>query len=99
MRKKPDDRLRHLLGPYQIPALRVGDRATCLYRNCDVVVTSWTDPPISWPRCKRTAGKGHPSLLVDEELARAIKTESAAAVMHWWGVGAALFTTGGRGSA
>jgi hypothetical protein len=30
--------------------------------------------------------RGHPSLLVDEELARAIRTEAAAAVMFWWGV-------------
>jgi hypothetical protein len=27
----------------------------------------------------------HPSLLVDEELARAVRTESAAALTYWWG--------------
>jgi hypothetical protein len=29
--------------------------------------------------------KGHPSLLLNDELARAVRTESAAAVCHWWG--------------
>jgi hypothetical protein len=86
MPRPVDDRLRLLHGPYQAPGLRVGDRAACLYRDCDAVVTSWTDAPISWPRCKRAEGKGHPSLLVNEELACAIRTEAAAAVMRWWGV-------------
>jgi hypothetical protein len=30
--------------------------------------------------------KSHPSLLVDEELARAIRSESAAVLRYWWGV-------------
>jgi hypothetical protein len=30
--------------------------------------------------------RSHPSLLVDEELARVIRNESAAAVSHWWRV-------------
>ena len=80
------DRVRLLHGPYQPPRLYVGDRATCLYRDCDVVVTSWTDAPISWPRCRHLTGKSHPSLLVNDELARAGWMESAAAVGYWWGV-------------
>ena len=84
------EKVKLLHGPYQVPALRVGDRATCLYRECAVVVTSWTDAPISWPRCRRTEGKGHPSLLVDDELARAIRTESAEAIKHHWRVGEQL---------
>jgi hypothetical protein len=52
-----------------------------------VVVTGWTDARIPWPRCKRLQGKGRPALLVDEELARAIRSESAAALRRWWGVG------------
>jgi hypothetical protein len=51
------------------------------------VFTSWTDAPISWPRALPVGEKGHPGLLVDDELARAVRTESAVAVMHWWGVG------------
>ena len=63
-----------------------GDRAVCLVRDCDVVITSWTDARISWPRCLPVGRKGHPSLLVDDELARAIRTESGAAIHFWWGV-------------
>jgi hypothetical protein len=63
------------------------DRATCLYRDCDVRVTGWTDAPISWPCCRPLAvPRSQPSLLVDQELARAIRYESAAAIMRWWGV-------------
>jgi hypothetical protein len=81
------DRVRLLHGPYRAPALRKGDRTTCLLRNGPVVVTSWTDARIPWPRCRaldRTGGGS--GILLDEELARAVRCESAAAVMHWWGV-------------
>src|SRR5262249_11125419 len=30
--------------------------------------------------------RGHPSLLVDDKRARAVRCESAAAVRYWWGV-------------
>jgi hypothetical protein len=79
------DRVKLLFGPYRPPRLRRGDRAACLFKDCDVVVTGWTDARIAWPRCLPLGTKGHPSLLVDEELARAIRHESAAAVQHWWG--------------
>jgi hypothetical protein len=45
-----------------------------------VVITSWTDARISWPRCRRPVGKSHPSLLLDTELARAVRTEAAVGV-------------------
>jgi hypothetical protein len=83
MPRIPDQgRLRH--GPYDPPALRVGDRADCLMRGA-VVVTSWTDARILWPRCKRQ-GKSHPSLLLHDELARAVRAEAVEAVRYWWGV-------------
>jgi hypothetical protein len=44
------------------------------------------DARISWPRCRRPVGKSHPSLLLDSELARAVRTEAAAAVEWHWGV-------------
>src|SRR5271167_1560045 len=86
MSKRTDDRTRLLHGPYQAPRLHVGDRTVCLFKDCDVAVTGWTDAPISWPRCLPVGSTGHPGLLVDDELARAVRMESAAAIRHWWGV-------------
>ena len=81
------DSFKLLFGPYAAPRLRKGDRAACLYKDCDVVVTGWTDARISWPRCRPLGvPRSRPSLLVDEELARAVRHESAAALRHWWGV-------------
>src|SRR5262249_42500207 len=81
----PDSR-RLLHGPYRAPALAKGDRATCLLRDQEVVVTIFTDAPIPWPRCQPVGQRGGSGLLLDEELARAVRCESAAAIMHHWGV-------------
>jgi hypothetical protein len=56
------------------------------FKDCLVVVTGWTDAPISWPRALPVGWLGHPSIVVTEELARAVRLESAAAIRHWWGV-------------
>jgi hypothetical protein len=87
MARTVDERLKLMHGPYKAPRLRRGDRAFCLFKDCDVVVTGWTDARISWPRCRPLdVPRSHPSLLVDEELARAIRHKSAAAVRFWWNV-------------
>jgi len=79
------DRVKLLFGPYTAPRLRRGDRATCLFRDGEVVITIWTHAPIPWPRCRALDSPGGGSgLLVDEELARAVSHEAAAAVMFWW---------------
>jgi hypothetical protein len=57
------ERARLLFGPYHAPPLKRGDRATCLFHDCLVVVTGWTDAPIPWPRCRALcrAGRRGPS--------------------------------------
>ena len=80
------ERVRLLFGPYKAPSLRRGDRSSCLFRDCQVVVTGWTDARILWPRCRALDNhqSGEWALLVDEELARAVRHEAADAVMFWW---------------
>jgi hypothetical protein len=79
------ERIRLLHGPYRRPNARVGSRAACLVKG-EVTITGRTRARLPWPRCLPVDRRGHPSLLVDEELARAIRCESAAAPMYWWGV-------------
>src|SRR5262245_4692176 len=79
------DRVKFLFGPYCPPPLKRGDRAFCLFRDCTVVVTSWTDARIPWPRCRPLDNPlGGSGLLVDEVLARAVRHESAVAICFWW---------------
>ena len=81
-----DARVHLLHGPHRAPPLKRGDRAACLFRDGDVVVTGWTDARIPWPRCRLPGGHGGGSgLLVDGELARAVRSESALAVRYWCG--------------
>jgi hypothetical protein len=78
------DKVKLLFGPYEPPPLRKGDRTSCLYRDADVVVTGWSAGRISWPRCRALDSRGHGSgLLVEEELARAVRSESVVAIRYW----------------
>jgi hypothetical protein len=81
--KSHPQHVRLLHGPYQAPALRRGDRAFCLFRDADVVVTSWTHARIPWPRGRPVgAKKGHPGLLFNDERARALRCEAALAIRY-----------------
>jgi hypothetical protein len=85
------DRVKLPFSPYKAPRLRRGDLAFCLYRNCKVIITGWTDARIHWPRCRALDSPGGGSgLLVDEVLARAVRHEAAAAIRYWWGASAAV---------
>jgi hypothetical protein len=87
MRLRVDDRVRLLYGRYRTPKLRRGDRAFCLHLDCTVVITGLSDAPISWPLCRHLDNRmGRPTLLLADDLARAVRNESAAAVMYWWRV-------------
>jgi hypothetical protein len=81
------ERVRLLFGPYTPPRLIKGDKVFCHFRDKLVSIIGWSDGRISWPRCcpvgDRGGGKG---LLVDDELLRAVRHESATAVAYWWGV-------------
>src|SRR5437763_7296911 len=95
MRRVPD-KYRLLHGPYEPPPLRKGDRTTCLYRDALVVVTAWSDGRIPWPRCRALGHRGGSGLLVEEELARAVRSESAAALCYWGESAGTRRRSGGR---
>ncbi len=79
-----------LLGALYYPRrVEHGDRPACLYRDYDVFITAWTDAPIPWPHCRALLVWGGSGLLMTEELVRAVKTESAEGIKHWFGAGSA----------
>ena len=79
-RGRVPDACKLLHGPYRPQPLRRGDRATCLFRDGDVVITGWSDARIPWPRCRRPDSSGGSGLLVDDELLRALRSESSLAI-------------------
>src|SRR5262249_25083399 len=52
------NQVRLLFGPYRPPLVRRGDRAHCLFRDGDVIVTGWSYGRIPWPRCRAEGTHG-----------------------------------------
>jgi len=75
----------HLLGIYRTPRVRVGAVLSCEARDCDVIVTGYTDGPIPWPVGRRVGAKAVGPVVYGGP-ARAVRTESNQAVCHWFGV-------------
>ncbi len=81
------DGCRLLHGPYHAPPLRVGDREACLVRDCLCAVTGYSAGRIPWPMGVAVGGRSAPGFIVNEELARAVRSEAAKALRWWFGVG------------
>ncbi len=73
-----------LLGaPYLPPQVDCGDWIEDALDGL-VEVGGWTAAPIPWPRRRKT---GRASLILTDELARAVRTEAVEAIVAHWGVG------------
>jgi hypothetical protein len=69
-------------GPYLTPLVVKGCRAVCGVRRV-VRIVGLSTAPIPWPIAERDAQR---ALVVSSGLARALRSESAAAVAKAWGV-------------
>jgi hypothetical protein len=76
---------RPLHGPYEPPACRVGDVLTCAIRG-RVKVVGFSAGPIPWPLTALPAGGGFRFHVVCGDLLRALRRETAPAIVPAWGV-------------
>ena len=86
-----EERVELLHGPYNTPAVQVGDWLTCILRG-KAKVCGWSDGQIPWPYIRVGHG-GKGAIAVTSELARAVRCESSKAIMHWFGVSAARISS------
>ena len=69
-------------GPYFAPPVKIGDEVECAHYGL-VRVVGWSEGPLPWPQCHI---QGPRSLILFEDLARAVAVESCRAVALAWGV-------------
>jgi hypothetical protein len=69
-------------GPYKTPRFKLGACVEDEIRG-EVTIVGLTDARIPWPIGLKGKARAY---IVYGALARAVRRESAQAVMHWWGV-------------
>jgi hypothetical protein len=73
--------------PYRAPKAAEGDYLFCEHRDGDVAVEGFTSAPIPWPAYRRPGARpDHFTPILTGDLVRAVRTESVAAVVYWWGI-------------
>jgi hypothetical protein len=70
-----------LLGTYQTPRVRIGRVPACEARDCDAMVTRYSDARIPWPIGRRQGSSGR-GLILFGELIEAVRRESNQAVAY-----------------
>jgi hypothetical protein len=80
------DDLAELLSPRKVADRAPTAEMLVIPQDRLCVVTTWSDPPISWPRCQPMGQRGGHGLLFEGQLIQAVRTESALAICFWWGV-------------
>ena len=79
-------------GPYSQPEYKYGEELFCECRGWMKVV-SQSYSPIPWPIGCTIPRAGRDSLILCGDLERAVKNESAQAVVYWWGASRSVVTT------
>ena len=72
-----------LHGTYRTPRFRIGAKVTCQVRG-ELRIVGVSEGRIPWPL--GNGRRGARSLVVDGDLARAIRRESVSAICYWFGV-------------
>ena len=78
-----EERHRLIAGPYVAPKVEQGEQMLCALHGA-VTVSGWSEAPLPWP--VHRALHIRTSLIVSEELVRALRTESVTAVSYWWNI-------------
>ena len=77
--------------PYLPPPWEPGSSLVDAIRG-RLTVGGLSDAPIPWPWCTERAGGSGRSLILCDDLVRAVRTETTLAIAHHWGVGRRVVT-------